>query len=57
MGAGGEACPLDGGPLEPRANIVEDAVRSAVGQSAEILPLRDRPELDPLGSIAATLRY
>ncbi|HTU80145.1 MAG TPA: Vms1/Ankzf1 family peptidyl-tRNA hydrolase [Solirubrobacteraceae bacterium] len=57
MGTGGEACPLDGGPLERRANIVEDGVQSAVTQSAEILPLRDRPELEPLGGIAATLRY
>jgi hypothetical protein len=43
--------------LEARANIVEDAVRSAVGQSAEILALRDRPELGTLGGIAATLRF
>ncbi len=57
MGTAGEVCPLDGGPLEPRRNIVEDAVQSAVRQSAEILPLRNRPELDPLGGIAATLRY
>lgn len=57
MGAAGETCPADGGPLEPRANIVEDAVQSAVSQSAEILPLRDRPELGPLGGIAASLRF
>ncbi len=57
MGASGEACPLDGGPLEPRADIVEDAIQSAVSQSAEILALHQRPELDPLGGIAATLRY
>jgi peptide subunit release factor 1 (eRF1) len=57
IGAGGETCPLDSGPLEPRPNILEDAVQSAVGQSAEILPLRDRAELDPFGGIAATLRY
>jgi peptide chain release factor subunit 1 len=57
MGAAGESCPLDGAPLEPRKNIVEDAVQSAVSQSAEILPLRERPELDPFEGIAATLRF
>jgi peptide chain release factor subunit 1 len=57
MGAAGESCPLDDAPLEPRANILEDAVQSAVSQSAEILPLRDRPELGPFGGIAATLRF
>jgi len=57
MGASGQACPLDGGQLEPRADIVEDAVRAAISQSAEVLPLRDRPEIEPLGGIAAVLRY
>jgi len=57
MGSTGESCPVDGTALEARANIVEDAVRSAIGQSAEILSLRDRPELGPLGGIAATLRF
>ncbi len=57
MGVASKSCPLDGAPLEPRRNIVEDAVRSAVSQSAEILPLRDRHELGPFGDIAATLRF
>ncbi len=57
MGSTGESCPVDGTALEARANILEDAVRSAIGQSAEILPLRDRPELGPLGGIAATPRF
>jgi len=57
MGAAGESCPLDGAPLEPRVNILEEAVQSAVGQSAEILALRDRPELASFGGIAATLRF
>ncbi len=38
-------------------DIVEEAVRAAVGQSAEMLALRDRPDLGPLGGIAATLRF
>jgi len=57
MAAGGERCPLDGEPLQQRQDIIEDAVRAALGQSAEVLPLRNRPELGPLGRIAATLRF
>jgi hypothetical protein len=57
MGIAGESCPVDGTALEARADIVEDAVRSAIAQDAEILVLRERPELGPLGGIAATLRF
>jgi hypothetical protein len=57
MGSDGESCPVDGGSLERRENILEDAVHSAVNQSAEVLALRERPELGPLGGIAATLRF
>jgi peptide subunit release factor 1 (eRF1) len=57
IGAGGESCPLDGTPLHVRANILNDAVQSAVGQSAEMLSLHDGAELAPFGGIAATLRF
>jgi hypothetical protein len=57
MDTEGEKCPVDGDTVERRENILEDAVRAAVGQAAEILPLRERPELGPLGGIAATLRF
>jgi len=57
IGAAGESCPLDGAPLEPRVNILQEVVQAAVSQSAEILALRDRPELAPFGGIAATLRF
>jgi len=57
MAIDGESCPVDGDSVEPRENILDDAVRSAVSQSAEILPLRERPELGPLGRMAATLRF
>lgn len=52
-----DRCPVDGEPLQPRANILEDAVQSALNQSAEVLALRDRPELGPLHGVAATLRF
>ncbi len=57
MDVDGESCPVDGEAVERRANIIEDALASAMSQSAELLPLRDRPELGPLGGIAATLRF
>jgi len=57
MGVDGESCPNDGTDLERRESILEDAVQSAVTQSAEVLPLSDRPELRPFEGIAATLRF
>lgn len=53
----GETCPIDGTPLEHREDIVEDALAAAENQSAQVLALRERPELGPLGGIAATLRF
>ena len=57
MGSSGERCPLDGEALQPRQDIVEEGLRAAVAQSAEVVTLHDRPELGPLGGIAATLRF
>lgn len=53
----GESCPVDGTALERREDILEDALLAATSQSAEVLALRDRPELGPLGGIAAILRF
>ncbi len=39
------------------ADGFETAVADALLQSAEVLPLRDRPELGPLGGVAAVLRF
>jgi hypothetical protein len=57
LGAGGEACPLDGPALQVRENILEDAVHAAAGQSAAVLALRDRASSASLGGIAASLRF
>ncbi|HEY0516094.1 MAG TPA: Vms1/Ankzf1 family peptidyl-tRNA hydrolase [Solirubrobacteraceae bacterium] len=57
LGLEGERCPLDGEPLRRSPNIVEDAVRAAVAQDAEVLALRDRPDLRPFDGIAALLRF
>jgi peptide subunit release factor 1 (eRF1) len=50
-------CPADGERLEQCEDITEQAVVAALGQDASVLTLRDRPELGPLGQIAAVLRY
>jgi peptide chain release factor subunit 1 len=57
MGVAGERCPVDDNELKRRGDIVDDALRAASGQSAELLALHDRPDLGPLGRIAATLRF
>jgi len=55
--AGIGTCPVDGGDVEIREDVVEDGVHMAIEQSAEVLVLEDRPDLGPLGGIAATLRF
>jgi len=57
MGVGAERCPVDGEALEARPSMLEEAVQAAVGQSADVLVVRDRPDLGPFGGIAATLRF
>ena len=57
LGADAQRCPVDGATVERRESIVEEAVQAAIAQSAEVLALRDRPELGPMGAIAATLRF
>jgi peptide chain release factor subunit 1 len=57
MDTSGERCPVDDGELDERQDILQDALQSAINQSSEILALRDRPDLGPLGGVAATLRF
>ena len=57
VGAGGTACPVDGGELEPREDILENAVELAITQAAEVLVLRYHDDLEPSGSIGAVLRF
>jgi peptide chain release factor subunit 1 len=46
-----------GEELQKREDIIEPALESALEQSAEVLLVRDHPDLEPLGSIGAVLRY
>jgi peptide subunit release factor 1 (eRF1) len=45
------------GELQEREDVVEAAIEKAIEQSAEVLVLRDQPDLGPHGGIAALLRF
>ena len=57
MGVDEARCPLDGAAVQPREDIVESAIESALGQSAEVLTVRRHDDLEQYGGIAALLRY
>jgi peptide subunit release factor 1 (eRF1) len=46
-----------GGELAELDDVVEAAIEKAIEQSAEVLVLRDQPDLGPHGGIAAVLRF
>lgn len=51
------SCPVDGGELERREDIVETMIELALGQSAEVLVVRHHDDLGEHGSIGAVLRF
>lgn len=53
----GGTCPVDGGELVRRDDIVESAIELALGQSAEVLVVRHHDDLEEHGSIGAILRF
>ncbi|HSD82151.1 MAG TPA: hypothetical protein VLB47_15900, partial [Solirubrobacteraceae bacterium] len=57
LGASGEACPADGTATIARGDVLGDAVDRAIGQSARVVVLRDRPDLGPHEHVAAILRF
>jgi peptide subunit release factor 1 (eRF1) len=46
-----------GEALQEREDVIEAAIERAIEQSAEVLVLRDQPDLGPHGGIAAVLRF
>jgi peptide chain release factor subunit 1 len=56
-GDGPERCPVDGGTLERRSDVTENAVELALAQSAEVLVVRDQDDLEGQGGIGAVLRF
>lgn len=57
IGVDASACPSGEANAEPRENVLEDAIAAAIMQNARVRALRERPELGPLGGIAAVLRF
>ena len=58
IGSGTEShCPLDGTELEQRSNVVDPAVERTFAQDADVVSLRERPEIAAHGGIAAILRF
>src|SRR3954452_3977731 len=57
MGPVGDRCPVDGTPTEHREDILQDAIQRAIEQSADVVVLRDRPDLAAHEHVAAILRF
>ena len=57
VNGGEQVCPADGAPMEHLDAVGEAAVERALLQDADVVVLRDRPELGPVGGIAAVLRF
>lgn len=57
LGVDARACPTGEDGAEPVENVIEEAISAALLQNARVHALRDRPELGPLGGIAAVLRF
>lgn len=58
LGASGvTACPADGTGTVEREDVTDLVVRRAITQSAQVVVVRDDDRLEPLGSIAAVLRF
>ncbi len=55
--AGTTTCPADGTPTREREDVLPDAVDRALAQDAEVVLLRERPDLGPHEHVAAVLRF
>ena len=55
--SGVDACPADGTGTAERDDITDLAVRRAITQSAQVVRVQDDERLEPMGSIAAVLRF
>ncbi len=55
--SGVAACPADGTETAERDDVTDLAVRRAITQAAQVVVVSDDQRLEPIGSIAAVLRY
>ncbi|HZR97034.1 MAG TPA: VLRF1 family aeRF1-type release factor [Gaiellaceae bacterium] len=51
------SCPLDGTTMESREGGLDLALHQTLAHGGTVHVLRDRPDLDPVGGLAALLRY
>lgn len=57
LGEHADGCPLGVDQAQPHENVLEPAISAALLQAADVVALRDRAELGPLGGVAAVLRF
>jgi peptide chain release factor subunit 1 len=58
MSASVERCPVDGEPTETRPNVIENAVESAIAQSAEVVVVHHHAdEMAAFDGVGALLRF
>ncbi|MEX1142503.1 MAG: Vms1/Ankzf1 family peptidyl-tRNA hydrolase [Thermoleophilaceae bacterium] len=50
-------CPMDGARLDHRPDVVDPAIDRAFAQDARVVTVRERPEIQLHGGIAAILRF
>jgi hypothetical protein len=50
-------CPADGGPLQPLEHLREGVIEAALAQGADVMVIREYPDLGPLQGIGAILRF
>lgn len=53
----GGRCPLDGTEMEQRDEGLDLAVHQVLAHGGQVLALRHRPDLEPVGGVGAILRY
>ena len=53
----GGRCPLDGTEMDKRDEGLDLAVHQVLAHGGQVLALRHRPDLEPVGGIGALLRY
>jgi peptide chain release factor subunit 1 len=57
LGVEAEECPVDGGPVDRRSNVIEDAIEAAALQAADVLGVRLHDDLQRHDGVAALLRF
>jgi len=57
LGAEGGRCPACGADTSARENVLDDMISAALLQSAQVRSIGERPDLGPVGGVAALVRF